>query len=138
MGGAAGSQVIDAGVDTGPPDTRKLPIHCGNVTCNAVTHFCCLDDVPSCVPLGTDGCRSNRDRLHCDDSSDCDNDQVCCVIDANNGAPNDAVCRSGCAPLIAGRRAQILCNPTDPACPAFDQLCTANGMSLLAGYPYCH
>jgi hypothetical protein len=137
--GMGGTSVVDAGsdapstVDAGP----KPKIRCGNLSCDPTTHFCCLDEPRLCVPLGTDGCNRNRDRLHCDDQSDCDPGQHCCVVDNNGGAPNDAVCRDSCPPIVLGRPAQILC-ANDSQCPNFASNCSSTMNDIVATYEHCH
>jgi hypothetical protein len=140
-GGGGGTPVVDAGidapvvvVDAGP----KPKIRCGLTSCDPTTHFCCLEDPRTCLPLGSDGCNRQRDRLHCDDETDCDPGQHCCVIDNNNGNPNDAVCRDTCPNNIGGRPAQILCDPQQDQCTNNDPICSAALGAILATYSYCH
>jgi hypothetical protein len=139
--GGGGTPVVDAGVDApmtvdaGP----KLRIRCGTTSCDPTTHFCCLDEPRVCLPIGSDACPRNRDRLHCDDESDCDANQHCCVVDNNNGNPNDAVCRDNCPSLVGGRPAQILCDPTvEGQCPNSDPFCSLIPGAILATYAFCH
>jgi hypothetical protein len=140
--GGGGSTVIDAGVDA--PTTvdagPKPRIRCGTSSCDPTTHFCCLDDVRVCVLLNTDGCPRNRDRLHCDDESDCDTGQHCCVVDNNGGGPNDAVCRDTCPALVLGRPAQILCGgpANDSQCTNLAPNCSSTLTDILPGYAHCH
>jgi len=139
MGGGAGSAVVDAGSDASPvPDAGSNPrIRCGNTSCNGDTHFCCLDNTPSCVANGTDGCRASTDQLHCDDATDCGPNQHCCALDGQNGNGGDAVCRVDCVRAVTGRRVQILCRD-ETQCPVFDPNCSENSQSVFPGYSYCH
>src|SRR5450432_565296 len=127
MGGGSGTAVVDAGIDAHPViDAGPKPkIRCATTSCDPDTDFCCLDEPGVCMATGSDGCNRNRDRLHCDDASDCAPTQHCCAVEGAVGNPNDSVCRDACPAAAAGRRVQILCDPEQASsqCPDTDRIC---------------
>jgi hypothetical protein len=141
MGGSAGAMAVDAGTDVEPvPDAGPRPkIRCGATSCDSETEFCCLDDSPNCVARNnSDSCNANRDRLRCDDASDCPPNLHCCAMDGGMGNPAESLCKLDCVRTTLGRSTQILCDPKESQCPDFDPTCSANQNSVFAGYPYCH
>jgi hypothetical protein len=146
--GSGAGGAIGGGNDAGhEPHT----VRCGSVTCDLrAGEYCCLDATPSCVgaqqgpgpgpgPIAFPAtqCSAGKDRLHCDDSSDCAGSEVCCAVQSGLGSTGDATCTRA-ANCVSIYQVQELCDPADPEACSDSKVCSATNSSLFKGYDYCH
>ena len=141
--GADGS--IGVGNDAGrEPHT----VRCGSATCDLrAGEYCCLDATPSCVGaqqgpgpgpgFPASQCGVGKDRLHCDDSSDCGGSEVCRAVQSGLGSTGDATCTRA-ANCVSIYQVQELCDPADPEACSDSKVCSATNSSIFKGYDYCH
>jgi len=102
------------------PDSDR--IQCGMEQCAANSELCCFDNLPVCESRGAGTCFA---ALRCDDSSDCQANEVCCCQDCSTLPSGQCVGASMC-----GRNTDVvLCSPDDARCPS-PASCISSGGAL--------
>jgi hypothetical protein len=137
----AGTIATDTAQGTDAPRIGPTNIiYCGDVNCEASTHFCCLYDWAFCVVNGVmsgpESCPPDRSQMHCDDRTDCASGEVCCAVDTDLNGYAESTCASTCT---GGKRSQLLCDvQVQDACPPDHPTCAADASSIFQGKAYCH
>jgi hypothetical protein len=124
-------------------DAGRKDIHCGTTFCAAMSEYCCIPEngTPRCVTaLSVNNCPDSAAKVRCDDHTDCPlATQVCCAQEGMNGNGASATCRA--AGTCQGGRADVLCDPQDPAScgpGGGTNVCRTDNQTIIPGYPSCH